>query len=83
VFRPQPNLEVCERAIPIKYLNNESKGEAKEMKNLDDLIFNSPKRTEEEEENPKKMDQDHTICKNLINHFSPVRRREAPSFKTE
>jgi hypothetical protein len=45
-----------ERTIPIKYLDKESKNEAREMENLDGLIFNSPKATEEEKDNPKKMD---------------------------
>jgi hypothetical protein len=39
------------------------------MKNLSNLIFNSPKRTDKKEKNPKKMDQDRTICKNFVDHL--------------
>jgi CRISPR/Cas system CSM-associated protein Csm5 (group 7 of RAMP superfamily) len=58
------------RAVPIKYLNDEDRDKSHDMENLYYLVLNSPKRPEEEKEDPKKMDQDHTICKNLINHFS-------------
>ena len=70
MFRSQPDLKMGERAVPINYLNEEGKGKTREMKNLDGFIFHSPKCPEEEKDDPKKMDQDHTICKNLINHFS-------------
>jgi hypothetical protein len=39
------------------------------MKDHDGFVFNSPKRPEEEKDDPKKMDQDYAICKNLINHL--------------
>ena len=39
------------------------------MKDLDSLILNSPNGSEEKKEDPKKMGQNHTICKNLVNHF--------------
>ena len=40
------------------------------MKDLDSLILDSPNGSEEKKEDPKKMGQNHTICKNLVNHFS-------------
>jgi len=57
-----------ERAVPIKYLNDESKDKAGKMEDLHDLIPNSPKGTEKEKDDPEKMDQDHTIRKNLVEH---------------
>ena len=39
------------------------------MKDLDSLILDSPNGSEEKKEDPKKMGQNHTICKNLVNHF--------------
>jgi CRISPR/Cas system CSM-associated protein Csm5 (group 7 of RAMP superfamily) len=58
------------RAVPIKYLNDEGRDKSHDMENLYYLVLNSPKRPEEEKEDPKKMDQNHTICKNLVNHVS-------------
>jgi hypothetical protein len=51
-------------------LNGEGIDKANDMENLYYLVLYSPKRPEEEKEDPKKMDQNYTICKNLINHFS-------------
>jgi len=81
MFRSQPDLKMGERAVPINYLNKEGKGKANDMENFYYPIFHSPKRPEEEKDDPEKMDQDHAICKNLINHFSPIRLREAPPLK--
>jgi len=61
---------MSERTVPIKYLNDEGIDKAHDMENLYYLVLHSPKRPEEEKDNPKKMDQNHTICKNLIYHFS-------------
>jgi len=72
-----------ERAVPIKYLNDESKDKTGDMEDFYSSIFDSPNGSEEKEDDPKKMDQHHTVCENLVNHISPVRWREAPSFKTE
>jgi hypothetical protein len=57
-----------ERAVPIKYLDDESKDKAGEMEDLYSLILDSPKGTEKEKDDPEKMDQDHTIRKNLVEH---------------
>jgi hypothetical protein len=69
VFRSQPHFEIGERAVPIKYLNDESKDKAGEMEDLYNPILDSPKGTEKEKDDPEKMDQDHTIRKNLVEHF--------------
>jgi hypothetical protein len=69
VFRSQPDLEMCERTVPIKYLNSKSKDKAGEMEDPNNLILDSPKGTEKEKDDPEKMDQHHTIRKNLVKHF--------------
>jgi hypothetical protein len=55
VFRSQPYFEMGERTVPIKYLNSKSKDKAGEMEDLYNLIFDSPKGTEKEEDDPEKM----------------------------
>ena len=45
---PQPDLEVCKRTGPIETLNDESKGQARDMKDLYSPIFYSPKGTKKE-----------------------------------
>jgi hypothetical protein len=45
---PQPDLEVCKRTGPIEYLNDESKDQARDMKDLYSPIFYSPKGTKKE-----------------------------------
>jgi hypothetical protein len=69
VFRSQPHFKMCERTVPIKYLNSKSEGKAGKVEDLYNLILDSPKGTEKEEDDPKKMGQQHTICKNLVEHF--------------
>jgi hypothetical protein len=44
------------RTVPIKYLEDESKNKAGEMEDLYNPIFDSPKGTEKEKDDPKKMD---------------------------
>jgi len=39
------------------------------MEDFDGLIFDSPNGSEEKKDDPEKMDQHHTICKNLVYHF--------------
>jgi hypothetical protein len=39
------------------------------MKDLDGLIFDSQNGSEKKKEDPEKMDQHHTICKNLVEHL--------------
>jgi hypothetical protein len=58
-----------ERTVPIQYLNDESKDEAREMKDFDGLIFDSPNGSDEEKNDPEKMDDNHTVCKDFVNHF--------------
>jgi hypothetical protein len=60
---------VCERTVPIKYLNDEGKDKAGDVEDLYNLIPDSPKGTGEEKDDPEKMDQNHTIRKNLVKHF--------------
>lgn len=69
VFRSQPDLQMGERAVPIQYLNDESKDEAKEVKDFYDFIFDSPNGSDEKKNDPEKMDDHHTICKDLVDHF--------------
>jgi hypothetical protein len=58
-----------ERTVPIKYLNDESKGKAGKMKNLYNLILDSPKGAEKEKDDPEKMDHDNKVSKNLVEHY--------------
>jgi hypothetical protein len=51
-------------------LNEEGKGKTGKMKNLYGPIFDSPKGPEKKEDDPKKMNQDNDICKNLVEHLS-------------
>ena len=69
VVRSQPHFEMCERTVPIKYLDSKSKDKAEEVEDLYNLILDPPKGTEKEEDDPKKMGQHHAICKNLVEHF--------------
>jgi hypothetical protein len=69
VLRSQPDLEMGERTVPIKYLNEKSKDKAGKMEDLYSLILDSPKGAEKKKDDPEKMDQHHTICKNLVEHF--------------
>lgn len=66
VSRPQPNLEVSERTVPTKYLNDKGKGETRDVEDLDSFILNSPKCTKKKKDDPKKMDHHDTICKNFV-----------------
>jgi hypothetical protein len=59
-----------ERTVPIEYLNGESKDKPGKMEDLYDSILDSPKGTQKEKDNPEKMDQNHTIRKNLVDHLS-------------
>jgi hypothetical protein len=60
---------VCERTVPIKYLNDKGKDKTGDVEDLYNLIPDSPKGTEEEKNDPEKMDQNHTIRKNLVEHL--------------
>src|SRR4030042_3993820 len=70
VFRSQPDLKMGERAVPIKYLNDEGKNKTRDMEDFYNSIFDTPNGSEEKKDNPKKMDKNHAICKNLVYHFS-------------
>ena len=52
MFRSQPDFKVCERTVPVKYLDDEGKDEAEDMGDLYSLIFNSPERTQKEKDDP-------------------------------
>jgi hypothetical protein len=69
MFRSQPHFEMGERTVPIKHLNDEGKDKAGEMEDLYNLILDSPKGAQKEKDDPEKMDQYHTIRKNLVKHF--------------
>jgi hypothetical protein len=51
-------------------LNDKSKGKTREMKNPYGLVSDSPKGPEKKEDDPKKVNQDDHICKNLMGHLS-------------
>jgi len=70
VFRSQPDLKMGERAVPIKYLNDEGKNKTRDMEDFYNSIFDSPNGSEKKKDNPKKMDKNHAIRKNLVYHFS-------------
>ena len=69
VPRPQPNLEVGERTVPAKYLNDKSKGETGDVEDLDSFVLNPPKCTKEKKDDPEKMDYHDTVCKDLGEHL--------------
>ena len=83
--RSQPDFKVCERTVPVKYLDDEGKDEAEDMKDLYSLIFNSPERTQKEKDDPEEMDQDNDICRDFVEHcIQPTRpktRKYGRSFK--
>jgi len=70
VSRSQPDLEIGKRAVPAKYLNDKSKGESGDVKDLDGSILNSPKCTKKKKDDPKEMDHHNAICKNFVGHLS-------------
>ena len=76
VFRSQPHFEMRERAVPIKYLNSKSKDKAGKVEDLHNPIFDSPKGTEKEKDDPEKMGQHHAISKNLVEHFLRLSSKE-------
>jgi hypothetical protein len=67
---------MCERTVPIKYLNSKSKDKAEEVEDLYNLILDPPKGTEKEKDDPEKMGHHHAICKNLVEHFLRLSSRE-------
>jgi hypothetical protein len=68
MFRSQPDLEIGEGAVPVKYLDDEGKCKTREMEYLDPFILDSPKSAQKKEDNPEKMKEDNDIRKNLIDH---------------
>ncbi len=56
MFRPQPDLKMGERTVPIEYLNEEGKNKTGDMEDFYDSIFDSPNGAEEKEDDPEKMD---------------------------
>ena len=69
MFRPQPDFEMGERAVPIKNLNDKGKYKTGDMEDSYCLILNSPEYTEEKKDDPEKMDQNDTVCENLVDHL--------------
>jgi len=68
MFRSQPDLEMGEGAVPVKYLDDESKCKAREMEYLGHLILDSPEGAKKKEHNPEKMNEDNDIRKDFIEH---------------
>jgi hypothetical protein len=64
----QPDLEMGEGAVPVKYLDDESKCKAREMEYLGRLIPDSPEGAKKKEHNPEKMNEDNDIRKDFIEH---------------
>ena len=52
VFRPQPDLDVSQRAVPIGDLEDHREGKSRKMKNLNPSISLSEESTEKEKKNP-------------------------------
>jgi hypothetical protein len=68
MFGSQPDLEMGEGAVPVKYLDDESKCKAREMEYLGRLILDSPEGAQKKEHDPEKMNENNKIRKNLIEH---------------
>ena len=68
MFGSQPDLEMGEGAVPVKYLDDEGKRKAREMEYLGHLILDSPEGAKEKEHDPEKMDDNNDIRKNLVKH---------------
>jgi hypothetical protein len=60
---------VCERTIPIEYLDDKGKGKPREMKDPYRSISYSPNGTEEKKQDPEEVNQDNDICKNFVDHL--------------
>ena len=54
VSRSQPDLQMGERAVPIQYLNDKSEDEAREVKDFEGFIFDSPNGSDEKKNDPEK-----------------------------
>jgi hypothetical protein len=70
MFRSQPDLEMREGTVPVKYLDDEGKCKTREVEYLNPFILNSPKSAKEKEHNPEKMKKDNNVGKNLVKHSS-------------
>jgi len=57
-----------EGAVPVKDLDDEGKGKAREMEYPDRPVLRAPKGTEEKKEDPEEMDEDDDIGKDLVSH---------------
>lgn len=68
--RPQPELKMGERTIPVKNLNQNSKEKTRKVNPPDCLVSGPPQRTKKQKDDPEEMDQNNQICKNLIQHLS-------------
>jgi hypothetical protein len=69
VFRPQPDFKMSEWTVPVKYLDDKGKDKTGDMEDSYSLILGSPEYTEEKEDDPEEMNQNDTVCKNLVNHL--------------
>jgi hypothetical protein len=68
MFRSQPDLEMSEGAVPVKYLDDEGECKAREMEYLGHLILDSPEGAPKKEHNPEEMNENNGIRKDLIEH---------------
>ena len=68
MHRSQPDLEMGERAVPVKYLDDESKCKTREMEYLDRFTVDPPEGAQEKEDDPEKMNENNDIRKNLVKH---------------
>lgn len=59
---PEPNFEMRKRTVPSEYLYDHSKDQASDMDKLDSTKLLPDKRSEEQEDDPQKMDKDDKIC---------------------
>ena len=69
VFRPQPDFKMSEWAVPVEYLNDKGKGKTGEMEGSYNFILNSPEGSQKKKDDPEEMNQNHTICENLVDHL--------------
>ena len=87
MFGSQPDLEMGEGAVPVKYLDDEGKRKAREMEYLGYLILDSPEGAKKKEYNPEKMNENNNIRKDLVKHsyvlVSPLRMMETPRLQAK
>ena len=66
MFGSQPCLKMGEGTEPVKYLYDEGKGETGEMEYFYCSAPSSPDAAQEEKDDPEKMNQNNSVCENLV-----------------